>query len=46
MTPGVIDVERGELTAFCAYAGYSAWAPGQLQSEILRGGWYMVQADA
>ena len=39
-------VERGEVTAFRAYAGYSGWAPGQLQSEILRGGWHVVQADA
>lgn len=39
-------VERGEMTAFRAYAGYSAWAPGQLQGEILSGGWYAIQADA
>ncbi|HEV8518337.1 MAG TPA: YqgE/AlgH family protein [Burkholderiales bacterium] len=45
--PAVLEqVERGEVTAFRAYAGYSSWAPGQLQSEILRGGWYVVQADA
>lgn len=40
------QVERGELIAFRAYAGYSSWAPGQLQREILIGGWYVVQADA
>jgi len=45
--PAILEqVERGEVTAFRAYAGYSSWAPGQLQSEILRGGWYVVQADA
>jgi len=28
------------------YSGYSGWAPGQLQSEIARGGWHLVPADA
>ena len=45
--PAILEqVRRGELTAFRAYAGYSSWAPGQLQREILIGGWYVVQADA
>ena len=45
--PAVLEqVKRGEVTAFRAYAGYSSWAPGQLQREILIGGWYVVQADA
>lgn len=28
------------------YAGYAGWAPGQLQNEIRRGDWYVVNADA
>jgi putative transcriptional regulator len=28
------------------YAGYSGWASGQLQSEIARGGWHLMPADA
>lgn len=41
-------IMSGELTvtAFRAYAGHSGWAPGQLQAEILRGGWHVIQADA
>ena len=28
------------------YSGYSGWAPGQLQQEIVRGGWHVLPADA
>jgi putative transcriptional regulator len=38
--------EETAVTAFRAYAGYSGWAPGQLQAEIARGGWYVIKADA
>ena len=27
------------------YAGFSGWAPGQLQSEFMRDGWYVLNAD-
>ncbi|MBI2313799.1 MAG: YqgE/AlgH family protein [Betaproteobacteria bacterium] len=30
---------------FKVYAGYSGWAPGQLQNEIRRGDWYVINAD-
>ena len=28
------------------YAGYSGWAPGQLQNELKRDGWYIVPASS
>ncbi len=31
---------------FRMYAGYAGWLPGQLDSEILRGNWLIVGADA
>jgi putative transcriptional regulator len=27
------------------YAGFSGWLPNQLQSEVMRDGWYFLQAD-
>jgi putative transcriptional regulator len=36
--------KTGDL--FRVYAGYAGWVPGQLDREVLRGDWRVVQADA
>lgn len=33
------------LERFRVYAGYAGWAPGQLDQEVSRGGWHILQAD-
>ncbi len=35
-----------EPSALNVYAGYAGWAAGQLESELLRGDWYLWQADS
>ncbi len=30
---------------FRLYAGHAGWAPGQLDQEVARGGWHILQAD-
>ena len=34
------------LSAVRVFAGHSGWAPGQLQNELEREGWYMLPADS
>jgi len=47
LTPGTVDdlVTRPPGT-IRFFAGYSGWAPGQLDSEVLRGDWYVLDADS
>ena len=53
--PGVfVSLSREHLNSlvnqsdqpFKIYSGYSGWGPGQLESEIERGGWLTLEAEA
>lgn len=37
---------RIRASALRLYAGYAGWSPGQLESELLRGDWFLWEADA
>lgn len=36
---------RGALAALRVYAGYAGWSAGQLDAEIARGDWFVVDAE-
>ena len=37
---------NAEGKSFRIYAGYAGWMPGQLDWEMSRGDWHILQADA
>jgi len=42
------NIERlltDKAARYRVYAGFSGWAPNQLESEVMRDGWYFLQAD-
>ncbi|KAL3934196.1 MAG: hypothetical protein SGARI_003496, partial [Bacillariaceae sp.] len=41
----LVDAGEAKRDDFWLCAGYSGWGPGQLQNELERGNWFMVQAD-
>jgi putative transcriptional regulator len=43
LIPGIMS-QPG--TALRVYSGFASWAPGQLESELERGGWHLESADA
>ncbi len=36
------EVLRGSLSGLRIYAGYAGWGPGQLESEVAEGSWYVL----
>ncbi|MFI6446095.1 YqgE/AlgH family protein [Kitasatospora sp. NPDC050543] len=48
---GLVDLEAppevlaGELGGMRIFAGYAGWSPGQLESELASGAWYLVDAE-
>ncbi len=49
---GVVDLDAppvlvaAEVAGLRIFAGYAGWSAGQLESEINRGDWYVVEAEA
>jgi putative transcriptional regulator len=47
LDPEVMEhvLARPDATDFRVYSGYAGWAPAQLEVEIHRGGWHVLDAD-
>lgn len=46
MHPTILDkLVAGERRNYRLYAGFSGWAPGQLESEMQSGSWYVMPAS-
>jgi putative transcriptional regulator len=41
----IASLLSGAGARYRIYAGFAGWAPRQLQSEVMRDGWYFLQAD-
>ena len=42
---GLVEDKKGSMR-FRAYAGYAGWSPGQIENEILRGSWYVMEGES
>jgi putative transcriptional regulator len=41
----ITDLFARPKARYRVYAGFAGWSPNQLQSEVMRDGWYFLQAD-